>query len=72
MQAQTEPIQQQKREIRNQKAAKATGMNPQLLEHVISQAMSCLYVVNKKTPVDSKEKGGKQFVGTRPPNQLWR
>ena len=47
--AQTELIEKQKREIENLKAAQATGVSPQQLVTAISQAMSCLYVGDKKT-----------------------
>ena len=50
------------------KAAQATGVSPQQLVSAISQAMSCLYVGGKKTPMDSESNGGKKFIGTpRPP-----
>ena len=55
-------------EIENLKATQATRVSPQQQVTAISQAMSCLYVGNKKTPVDTKEKGSKQFVRkSRPP-----
>ena len=49
LQAQMELIEQQKWEIENLKATQATGASPQQLVSAISQAMSCLYVHNKKT-----------------------
>ena len=52
-----ELVQQQKRV----QAKQATGVSPQQLGTAISQVMSCLYVGNKKTPVDSNKKGGKQL-----------
>ena len=47
--AQTELIEKQKWEIENLKATQATGVSPQQLVTAISQAMSCLYVGDKKT-----------------------
>ena len=47
--AQMELIEKQKWEIENLKAAQATGVSPQQLVTAISQAMSCLYVGDKKT-----------------------
>ena len=65
--AQMELIEKQKREIENLKAAQATGVSPQQLMTVISQAMSCLYVGDKKTQ-PSKIKSGSKFMGIpRPP-----
>ena len=48
IQAQTELIEQQKWEIENLKGAQATGMSPQQLLNAILQAMSSLYVGDKK------------------------
>ena len=68
IQAQTELIEKQKWEIENLKAAQATGEIPQQLVNAILQAMSCLYVGNKKTPVNNNINNGKKFMGTpRPP-----
>ena len=65
--AQTELIEKQKWEIENLKAAQVTGVSPQQLVTAISQAMSCLYVGDKKTQ-PSKIKSGSKFMGTpRPP-----
>ena len=67
IQAQTELIKKQKWEIENLKAAQAMGVSPQQLVTAISQAMSCLYVGNKKTPPSNANSGNK-FMGTpRPP-----
>ena len=61
-------IEKQKREIETLKAAQATGVSLQPLISVISHAMSCLYVGNKKTPVSNRSNSGKKFMGTpRPP-----
>ena len=65
--AQTELIEKQKWEIENLKAAQATEVSPQQLVTAISQAMSCLYVGDKKTQ-PSKMESGSIFMGTpRPP-----
>ena len=65
--AKTELIEKQKWEIENLKAAQATGVSPQQLVTLISQAMSCLYVGDKKTQ-PSKIESGSKFMGTpRPP-----
>ena len=65
--AQTELIEKQKWEIENLKAAQATGASPQQLVTAILQAMSCLYVGDKKTH-PSKIKSGSKFMGIpRPP-----
>ena len=65
--AQTELIEKQKWEIENLKAAQTTGVSPQQLVTAISQAMSCLYVGDKKTQ-PSKIESGSKFIGTpRPP-----
>ena len=61
--AQTELIEKQKQEIENLKAAQATGVSPQQLVTVLSQAMSCLYVGEKKTQ-PSKIKSGSKFMGS--------
>ena len=61
--AQTELIEKQKWEIENLKAAQATGVSPQQLVTAISQAMSCLYVGDKKTQ-PSKIKSGSKYIGT--------
>ena len=67
IQAQTELIEKQKWEIENLKAAQATGVSPQQLVTAISQAMSCLYVCDKKMP-SSNTNSGNKFMGTpRPP-----
>ena len=42
-----ELIEQQKIEIKKLKGAQATGVSPQKLVTVITQAMSCMYVVAK-------------------------
>ena len=66
--AQTELIEQQKWEIENLKAAQATGVSPQQLVIVITKAMSCLYVGDKKTPMENNSNSCKKFIGTpRPP-----
>ena len=71
LQAQMELIEEQKWEIENLKAAQATSVSPQQLVSTILQAISCLYVGNKKTITDDQNKGGKKFVGTpRPQNHL--
>ena len=63
--AQPELIEKQKHEIENLKAAQAIGVSLQELVNAILQAMSCLYVGDKK-PLPSNS--GKKFVGTpRPP-----
>ena len=55
IQAQTELIEKQKWKIENFKATQATGVIPEQLVTAISQAMSCLYVGDKKTlPNNSK------------------
>ena len=65
--AQTELIEKQKWEIENLKAAQATGVSPQQLVTAILQAMSCLYVGDKKTQ-PSKIESGSKFMGIpRPP-----
>ena len=65
--AQTELIEKQKWEIENLKAAQATGVSPQQLVTAISQAMSCLYVGDKKIQ-PNKINSGSKFMGTpRPP-----
>ena len=52
---------------RNLKAAQATGVSPQQLVTAILQAMSCLYVGDKKTQ-PSKIESGSKFMGIpRPP-----
>ena len=67
IQAQMELIEKQRWEIGNLKAVQATGVSLQQLVTAISQAMSCLYVGNKKTP-PSNNNGGNKFMGTpRPP-----
>ena len=67
IQAQTELIEKQKWEIENLKAVQATGVSLQQLVTAISQAMSCLYVGNKKNP-PSKINSGNKFMGIpRPP-----
>ena len=67
IQAKMELIEKQKWEIENLKAMQATGVSPQQLVNAMSQAMSCLYVGNKKTP-PSTTNSGKKFMGTpRPP-----
>ena len=64
---QTELIEKQKWEIENLKATQATGVSPQQLVTAILQAMSCLYVGDKKTQ-PSKTDSGNKFMGTpRPP-----
>ena len=65
--AQTELTEKQKWEIENLKAAQATWVSPQQLVTAISQAMSCLYVGDKKAQ-PSKIESGSKFMGTpRPP-----
>ena len=65
-----ELIEKQKWEIENLKAAQATGVSPQQLVNAISQAMSCLYVGDKKAPSNTRN-SGKKFTGTpRPPKAL--
>ena len=49
IQAQMELIEKQKWEIENLKAVQAMGVSPQQLVNTILQAMSCLYVGDKKT-----------------------
>ena len=57
----------QKWKIENLKAAQATGVSPQQLVTAILQAMSCLYVGDKKTQ-PSKIESGRKFMGIpRPP-----
>ena len=62
IQAQTELIEKQKWEIENLKATQATGVSLQQLVTAISQAMSCLYVGDKKNP-PSKINSGNKFIG---------
>ena len=62
--AQTELIEKQKWEIENLKATQATGVSPQHLVTAISQAMSCLYVGDKKTQ-PSKTNSGNKFMGIK-------
>ena len=62
-----ELIEKQKWEIENLKATQATRVSSQQLVNAISQAMSCLYVGNKKTPDSNSSNGGKKFVGTPRP-----
>ena len=72
LQAQMELIEQQKWEIENSKATQATGVGPKQLVSAIFQAMSCLYVGNKKTTTDDQTKSGKKFIGTPGPlNHVW-
>ena len=56
MQALMELIQQQKGEIENLKATQATGVGLKQLVTANLQAMSCLNVSDKKTPVDGIER----------------
>ena len=64
-------IEKQKWEIENLKATEATVVSAQQLVNAIFQAISCLYVGGKKTPVDSTSNGGKKITGTpRPPKPL--
>ena len=66
IQAQTKLTEKQKWEIENLKATQARGVSPQQLPTVILQAMSSLYVGEKKTLSNSNS--GKKFMGTpRPP-----
>ena len=68
IQAQTEVIEKLKWEIENLKAAQGVGVSLQQLVNAISQAMSCLYVGDKKTLVNNNSNSGKKFMGTpRPP-----
>ena len=62
IQAQTELIEKQKWEIGNLKARQATGVSLQQLVTAISQAMSCLYVGDKKNP-PNKINSGNKFTG---------
>ena len=63
-----ELIEKQKWEIENLKAAQAIGVSLQQLVNVILQGMFCLYVGDKKTPVNNNSNSGKKFMGTcRPP-----
>ena len=62
IQAQMELIEKQKKEIENLKAVQATWVSQQQLVTAISQAMSCLYVGNKKT-LSSKTNSGNKFMG---------
>ena len=64
MQVQIELIQQQKKKTENLKAAQATRVSLQQLVSTILQAMSCLYVGNKKATANNKETGGKKFIQT--------
>ena len=65
--AQMELIEKQKWEIENLKAAQATGVSPQQLVTAILQAMSCLYVGDKKIQ-PNKIQSGNKFMGIpRPP-----
>ena len=65
--AQTDLTEKQKQEIENLKAAQTTGASPQQLVTAISQAMSCLYVGNKKIQ-PNKTNSGSKFMGIpRPP-----
>ena len=69
--AQTGLIEQQKQDIENLKAAQATGVSLQQLFSPITQAMSCLYVGDKKTLMENNSNSGKKFMGTpRPPKPL--
>ena len=69
IQAQTRLIEQQKWEIENLKATQATGVSPQQLVNAILQAMSYLYVGNKKTLTNNSSNGDKKFVGTPRPSK---
>ena len=65
--AQMELIEKQKWEIESLKATQATGVSPQQLVTAILQAMSCLYVGDKKIQ-PSKINSGNKFMGIpRPP-----
>ena len=66
---QMELIAQQKQEIENLKATQATGKSTQQLVNAMLQAMSCLYVGNKKTLTDNPSNGGKTLVGTPRPSK---
>ena len=48
--------------MENLKAAQATQVSPQQLVTTISQAMSCLYVGEKKTPMENNNNSGKKFM----------
>ena len=61
--AQMELKEKQKWEIENLKATQATGVIPQQLVNAISQAMSCLYVGDKKAPSNTSN-SGKKCMGT--------
>ena len=66
--SQRQLIEKQKWEIENLKATQATGVSPQQLVSVISQAISYLYVGNNRTPKGNTSNSGKKFIGTsRPP-----
>ena len=67
IQAQMELIEKQKWEIENLKATQATGVSQQQLVTAISQAMSCLYVGNKKNPPSTINSGNKFMGIPRPP-----
>ena len=68
--AQMELIEKQKQEIENLKAAQATGVSPQQLVTAISQAMSCLYVGDKKMQPNKTDNGNKFMGIPRPPKPL--
>ena len=71
IQAQTELIEKQKWVIENLQATQATGVSQQQLVSTIIQAISCLYVGDKKTLSNSNS--GKKFMETpRPPKPLAR
>ena len=74
IEAQTELIEQQKWEIENLKATQAMGVRLQQhlqLVSAITQVMSCLYVGDKKTPMENNSNTGKKFMRTpRPPKPL--
>ena len=61
IQAHTNLTEQQKWVIKNSKATQATGVSPQQLVNVISQAMSCLHVGDKKALTSTTSNGGKKF-----------
>ena len=68
IQAQMELIEKQKQEIENLKAMQAMGVSPQQLVTAILQAMSCLYVGDKKT-APSNTNSGNKFMGTPRPSK---
>ena len=70
IQAQTE-LTEKKWEIENLKAMQAMGVSPQQLVTAISQAMSCLYVGNNKTPTNTNNSGKNLWGHPDHPNHQW-